>query len=118
MKKRKNELTEEFNKNSGKNSSRNFNGARGQYCKQFSLAQRPCKPRSDPHIFSYKFSYDIGGRCREHAQISTYLLLDPAATGLNPRVPTIFTEEKIVHAAKVNQVRFFEESEQGLEYVD
>ena len=39
------------------------------------------------------------------AQWLTYLLPDPAAPGLNPSIPEIFSEEKIVNVAEVNQRR-------------
>ena len=47
-----------------------------------------------------------------------YLLSDPAATGLIPNIPEIFSVEKIVDVAEVNQWCCLEESEQWLENVD
>ena len=43
---------------------------------------------------------------------------DPTAPGLNPSVPEIFSEEKIIDVAEVNQRRRLEESGQWLESVD
>ena len=42
---------------------------------------------------------------------------DPAAPGLNPSVPEIFSEKKIIDVAEVNQQRWLEESGQCLESV-
>ena len=47
-----------------------------------------------------------------------YLLLDPAALGLNPSSAKKISEEKIVDVDEVNQLRCLEESGQWLENVD
>ena len=46
------------------------------------------------------------------------MLLDPGAPGLIPSVPKIFSEEKIVDVAEVNQRHCLEESGHWLEKVD
>ena len=51
------------------------------------------------------------------AQWLEYLLLDPAARGLIPIYP-IFSEEKIINIAEVNQPLWLEESGQRVENVD
>ena len=52
------------------------------------------------------------------AQWSAYLLLDPAAPGLILSISGIFSEEKIVNVAEVNQRCCLEESVKGLENVE
>ena len=52
------------------------------------------------------------------AQWLAYLLPDPAGLALNPSIPKLLSEEKIVNVAEVNQQRCFEESGQRLENVD
>ena len=40
-----------------------------------------------------------------HSTEVAYLLLYPAAPGLNPSIPEIFSDEKIFDVAEVNQQR-------------
>ena len=46
------------------------------------------------------------------------MLQNSTTPGLNPSVPEIFSEEKIIDVAEVNQRRRLEESGQWLESVD
>ena len=58
-------------------------------------------------------------RCPQNfAQWLAYVLLDPAASGLIPRIPDIFSEEKIVHVAEVNQSRCLNKRGRLFENVD
>ena len=52
------------------------------------------------------------------AQWLAYLLWVPAALGLIPSIPTIYSEENIINAAEVNQWYWLEESRQWLGNVD
>ena len=52
------------------------------------------------------------------AQWLGYFLTDPAALGSIPSIPKLFSEEKIVDIAEVNQLGCFVESGQLLENVD
>ena len=47
-----------------------------------------------------------------------YLLPDPAAPGLIPSIPKIFSEKNIAQVGEVNQWCWLEESGQWLENVD
>ena len=51
------------------------------------------------------------------AQGLAYLLQDPAAKGLIPSIPEVFSNKRIVNVAEVNQWRCLEESGQWLENV-